>query len=165
MIKENLNIPEIVNTEGCFDLQFRKDVRHKRTGSPTYYRWKIEFAVTGPINKSGVLEKIGQTLKCGKLTKSAGQARYSVQKIEDLNETVIPYFNKNQLAGKKKNDFNLWQKAVKIIYNNSGKPLLSWKKSDFLQILEIHKSAQKHKLKPRTAKWAKDAQEFVKNLK
>lgn len=165
MAKENLSTAEIVSQDGCFDLQFRKDVRHKRTGSPTYYRWKIQFVVTGPKDKSASLEKIGQALKCGKLTTSAGQARYSVQKIEDINEIVVPYFNKNQLSGKKKSDFALWQKAVKIIYQNKGKSLLAWKKSDFLQIIEIQKSTEKYKIKPRTAKWTKDAQEFIKNLK
>jgi len=33
-------IAGFVDGEGCFDLQFRRDIRHKRLGKPVYYSWK-----------------------------------------------------------------------------------------------------------------------------
>src|SRR3989339_284663 len=126
---KKFNISELVSNYGCFDLQFRKDTRHKRTGSPTYYRWNTQFVITSP------------------------------------KEKIIPYFRKNQLSGKKKGDFNLWQKAVEIIYLNKGKSLLNWKRNEFLQLLEIHKSAIKYKEKPRQSKWIEDATNLSKTLK
>ena len=58
MAKENFNIVTLVNNDGCFDLQFRKDTRHERTNAPTYYRWKAQFVVTTPKENIKVLEKI-----------------------------------------------------------------------------------------------------------
>ena len=55
-IKKILTVAEITNQDGCFDLQFRKDVRHERSGSPTYYRWKIQFVITCPKEQIKILQ-------------------------------------------------------------------------------------------------------------
>jgi len=165
MIKEIFNISNIVNQDGCFDLQFRKDTRHERTNSPTYYRWKVQFVVTSPKENIKVLEKIGKEFGCGTVTVSKDQARFSVQKIDDIVEIVMPFFRKNLLADKKKKDFDLWSKGVNIIYSNKGKSLLSWKKSDLMQLIEIQKAGVKYKNKPRQPKWLEMAQTFIKNIK
>ncbi len=57
------SISNIVNNDGCFDLQFRKDTRRERTNSPTYYRWKAQFVVTGPKESAKVLQKIKYFIK------------------------------------------------------------------------------------------------------
>jgi hypothetical protein len=161
---QNNNIVNLTNNDGCFDLQFRKDTRKERTNSPTYYRWKMQFVVTGPKEKIKLLEKIKKELKCGAVNVSKDQARFSVQKIDDINSVVVPFFKKNQLASQKKKDFELWQKAAGIIQKNKGKSLIKWKKPDFLQLIEIQKSAVKYKNKPRQLKWLKTAQELAKTI-
>lgn len=173
MAKEKLNklnVCSLVNNDGCFDLQFRKDTRHERTNSPTYYRWKAQFIVTAPKIDIKILEKIKNEIGCGDITISKGQARFSVQKIDDVVKIVVPYFRKNCLPvsrailfDKKKKDFELWAKAVEIIKNNKGKFLASWKRSDLLNLIEIHKSSVKYKNKPRPAKWLEMAQTVAKN--
>ena len=57
-MKEKFNVLNLVNDDGCFDLQFRKDTRHERTNSPTYYRWKVQFIVTNPKANINISEKI-----------------------------------------------------------------------------------------------------------
>lgn len=153
MAKENFSIVNLVNNDGCFDLQFRKDTRHERTNAPTYYRWKAQFVVTGPKDDTKVLERIKRELGCGEITISKDQARFSVQKISDIAETVVPFFKKNVLADKKKKDFELWAKGVEIIQRNKGKYLAAWKKNDLCTLIEIHKSSAKYKNKPRESKW------------
>lgn len=153
MPKEIFNLSNIVNNDGCFDLQFRKDTRHERTNAPTYYRWKAQFVVTSPKANNKILEKIKREIGCGDITISKDQARFAVQKIDDIVEVVIPYFRKNCLAEKKKKDFELWSKAVEIIKRNKGKYLIAWKKSDLHSLLEIHKSAAKYKVRVRQPKW------------
>lgn len=162
--KEQFNIVDIVNKEGCFDLQFRKDVRHERTNAPTYYRWKIQFVVTGPKEKQKLLEKVKNTIGCGEVHITKDQARFSVQKIDDINSVVIPFFRKNRLAENKRKDFELWQKAVDIIHRNKGKYLIKWKKNDLLSLIEIQKSTAKYKLKPKQPKWIEMAQALAKTL-
>ena len=164
LIKNDINIPAMVNKEGCFDLQFRRDTRHERTNAPTYYRWKIQFVVTGPKEKQKLFEKVKSIIGCGEVCITKDQARYSVQKIDALNNIVIPFFRKNQLADKKKKDFELWQRAVALIYKNKGKYLVKWKKNDLLSLIEIQKSAVKYKNKPKQPKWIEMAQALAKTL-
>jgi hypothetical protein len=161
-VKNNFNIVTLVNNDGCFDLQFRKDTRHERTNSPTYYRWKTQFVVTSPKANIKILEKIKNELGCGQVCISKDQARFSVQKINDIAQTVVPFFKKNSLAEKKKKDFELWAKGVEVIQRNKGKYLTSWKKNDLCTLIEIHKSSAKYKNKPRAPKWLEMAQALSK---
>jgi len=162
--KSNINISALVNKEGCFDLQFRKDTRHERTNKPTYYRWKIQFVITGPKEKQKLFEKIKNTIGCGDVCVIKNQARYSVQKIDSINNIIIPFFRKNPLSDKKKKDFELWQRAVGIIYKNKGKYLMNWKKNDILSLIEIQKSSVKYKNNPKQPKWIEMAQALVKTI-
>ena len=164
MAQEKFNIISLTNNDGCFDLQFRKDTRRERTNSPTYYRWKVQFIITSPKENIKILEKIEKEFDCGKVTVSKDQARFSVQKIDDIAEVIIPFFRKNLLGGNKKKDFDLWSKGVNIIHNNKGKSLVSWKKSDLMQLIEIQKAGVKYKNKPRQSKWLEMAQAFTKNI-
>jgi len=160
---KSFNIVNLVNCDGCFDLQFRKDTRHERTNSPTYYRWKAQFVVTSPKNNAKTLEKIKNEMGCGEVTISKDQARFSVQKIGDIAGTVVPFFRKNRLTEKKKNDFELWAKGVEVIQRNKGKFLASWKKNDICTLIEIHKSSAKYKNRPREPKWLDMAKALSKS--
>lgn len=163
-VKNDFNIVTLANNDGCFDLQFRKDTRHDRTGAPTYYRWKAQFVVTGPKDNKNILEKIKNELGCGEVTISKDQARFSVQKISDISGVVVPFFRKNCLADKKKKDFELWAKGVEIIQRNKGKYLADWKKNDLCTLIEIHKSSAKYKNKPRAPKWLDMAKTLSKTV-
>ena len=164
MQKEKFSIVSLVNSDGCFDLQFRKDTRHERTNSPTYYRWKVQFVVTQPKDSVKILEKIQKEICCGQICITKDQARFSVQKISDVAKNIVPFFTKNKLADGKKKDFELWCKAVEIIDRNKGKALSSWKKNEICSLIEIHKSSAKYKNKPRQAKWLQMAKNLTKSL-
>ena len=99
---------------------------------------------------------------CGEITISKDQARFSVQKINDISEIVVPFFRKNPLADKKKKDFELWAKGVEVIKKNKGKYLATWKKNDLCTLIEIHKSTAKYKSKPREPKWLEMAKTLSK---
>lgn len=159
---KDFNIANLVNNDGCFDLQFRKDTRRERTNSPTYYRWKIQFAVTNPKENLKLLQSVKERLGCGEVCVSRGQARFSVQKIDDINDKVIPFFKKNKLLGKKAHDFELWRKASEIIHRNKGKYLALWKKNDLHSLIEIQKSAVKYKNRPKQPKWIEMAKTLAK---
>jgi len=162
MAKKPFNIIDLVNSDGCFDLQFRKDTRHERTNSPTYYRWKAQFIVTTPKNKVKDLKLLQNKLNCGTIILSQGQARFAVQKINDIANIVVPYFKKNTLSGNKKKEFDLWEKGVNVIFKNKGQQLSSWKKFDICTLIQVHKSSAKYKNKPRTPKWLEIAKSLTK---
>lgn len=158
--KDIFNLVEIIDQDGCFDLQFRKDVRHERSGSPTYYRFRIQFIITMSKENNKILERVKKELACGKIYLIKNQARFCVQDINEIFESIIPYLQKNTLR-KKKNEFGLWQKAAHIILENKGKKLLDWKKSDLNALIQIHKSIAQYKQKPRKSKWLETAKNFT----
>lgn len=160
--KEDSAIQILLNQSSCFDLQFRKDTRRERTNSPTYYRWKVQFIITGPKDSEKVMSKIKKEIGCGNVNILKNQARFSVQNIDHITEFVVPYFNRNTLRGNKKKDFALWQKAVAIIHHNKGKYISTWKKGDLLSLIAIQKSASKYKNNPRKQKWINVAQSLTK---
>ena len=93
---------------------------------------------------------------------------FSAQNLREIQEILIPYFRKNKLAERKRKDFELWEKAVQIIYNNKRKPALKWKKSDLLNLIHIQKLALKYKSAGRQtkpAKWISAAEALAQNLK
>lgn len=161
---KNFNISKIVSEGGCFDLQFRKDTRHERTNAPTYYRWKLQFVVTSPKDDVKILEKIKKEMGCGDVCVIKDQARFSVQKIDDIAEIVVPFFRKNTLAGEKKKDFELWTKGVEIVQKNKRKALTEWKKSELNSLMQIHSSSAKYKKHARQPKWLEMAKTLSKNV-
>ena len=162
MPKKTLNIIELVNNNGCFDLQFRKDTRHERTNSPTYYRWKVQFVITAPKENTKVLEKVKREFGCGSVSTTNNQSRFSIQKINEIIDTIVPFFKKHRLIEKKNKDFNMWQRAVEIIYRNKGIYLTKWKKSDLNSLMEIHRSSAKYKNKSKESKWIQMAKSLTK---
>jgi len=164
MATEKFNIVELVNNNGCFDLQFRKDTRHERTGAPTYYRWKIQFIITEPKESIHILKKAQRHIGCGKITVAKNQARFSVQDIDDIASIIVPFFTKNRLSGQKDKAFGLWQKAVSIISLNKGKPIATWKRNDLMKLIEIRKLHTAYKHKPKQLKWIGAAQQMTRSL-
>lgn len=106
-----------VDGEGCFDLQFRRDIKYERINKPVYYSWKVQFAIVLREDDEDLLKKVQTILNCGYIYRVCNnQIRYSVQDIESLHNIIIPFFKKYPLFGKKKRDFELWSKAIEIIY-------------------------------------------------
>lgn len=138
--------------EICFNLQFRKDTKTDRPNSPTYYRWKAQFVVTAPADEEKKLEGLLKIFKCGRIHIIKNQARFSIQNISELENTVVPYFTTNP-PQKKLKDFELWAKAIRIISKNKGKFLSDWEKEDINNLVSIQKAIVKFKDKPRTSKW------------
>lgn len=158
-------IARFVNNNGCFDLQFRRDIRHERLKKPTYYRWKVQFVIVLSEDKIKSLEKTKNTLNCGKIHFTKNRIRYSVQDVDSLYNIIIPFFKKYQLSGNKKEDFNLWAEALEIIYRNKGKNLAIWSRKDFQRLIEIQKAIQKYKIRRHQSfKWLSTADSIAKIL-
>lgn len=157
--------------EGCFGLQFRKDVRHERPGSPSYFSWKAQFTITARKDEQELFERIKDFFNCGNIYKVLDkEIHFCVSNIDELYNIISPFFKKYQLQGKKKNDFILWDEAVNIIYKNKkhkvnivkglkGFCKNEWDKKDLNRLIEIHSEMQKYKsLRPKGFKHIKFAQ-------
>jgi len=161
---KKFNLAVLASQDACFDLQFRKDTRHERTNAPTYYRWKAQFIITGTKDALPVMQRVKRELACGNVHRNKNQVRFSVQNLSEIIEVVIPYFQKNLLSGNKKKDFEFWQKAVAIMYQNKGKHLAAWKKNDLHSLIELQKLSAKYKTKTREPRWIAMAQTLAKSL-
>jgi len=118
-------IAGFIDGEGCFYLMYRSEIKRKRSKQVTYYRWLPYFAMTLREDDIAILKKIQNTLGCGnvyKLKKRIGeqQAYFGIQHIDDLYRKVMPFFQKYQLRAKKRFDFELWCKALTILYRNKS---------------------------------------------
>lgn len=94
-------IAGFVDGEGCFYLNYRREIKRTRKGQPQYYRWTPYFAISMRKDDRNILELIKDTLKCGKI----------------FNLKIVPFFRRYSLRAKKRMDFDLWAQAVEIIYN------------------------------------------------
>lgn len=162
-------IAGFVDGEGCFALKFRRDIRHERKNKPVYFYWDIEFAIELRQDDRGLLEKIQATLECGRINVNRrGVARYSVQRIEDLNSIIVPFFTKHRLYGKKQHDFGLWKEATSIFQRNQRQELniqkgkrgfckTMWNPKDLKRLIEIHKEMKQYKSKREEWKWLSGA--------
>lgn len=146
-----------VDGEGCFGMQYRKDVRHERPGAPTYYSWKLQFMITARKDEISLFERIKEYFGCGNIYDQQNrEIHYAVTNLDDLKNTISPFFRKFSLQGKKKYDFALWDEALEIICKNKKKKVnvengkkgfskSNWSKEDFSRLLEIHSAMQKYK--------------------
>lgn len=161
-------IAGFVDGEGCFALNFRRDVRRERKGTPVYFYWDVEFAIFLRADDRPILEKIQQTLLCGRIgnpTKT-GAVRFSVYHMDDLVEKVIPFFERYPLRAKKFHDFELWKEAVHLLYKNRGaKTNISstgnargsrnrlWNQKDLVRLKKIQLAMRQYKNAGREWKW------------
>ena len=163
-----------VDGEGCFGLQFRKDVRHERLGSPIYYSWKAQFMITARKDEQELFERIKSFFGCGSIYKELDcEIHYCVANVDDLKNVISPFFKKHQLQGKKKQDFILWAEAIDIISRNKkikvnsqkgikGFSKNNWNPEDLYRLLELHSEMQKYKSKrPQGLKHIKVARKLI----
>jgi len=164
-------IAGFVDGEGCFALTFRRDVRHKRKGSPEYFYWDIDFIIVLREDDLEILEKIQQTLQCGTISKTkSGNVRYNVSRMEDLVKIIVPFFHQYPLHAKKKFDFLLWAEAVNIFWRNQypqgntkirkrGFQKVNWDAEDLSRLQGIKEEMQIYKAKGSGSKWLKKPKE------
>lgn len=111
-------IAGLVDGEGCFSLRYQEEIKRQLKGQPIYPRWKAEFAIVLREDDEPLLREVCDTVGCGTVIKYRGLARYSIQGTEELNNVILPLFNKHPLHGKKRVDFELWSEAVAIIHRH-----------------------------------------------
>ena len=105
-----------VDGEGCFSVSIFKN-RTSKSG----FQVMPEFVVTQGQKSLGSLQIIKDFFECGAIyinrrydNHKENIYRYCVRSLKDLNEKIIPFFKANQLLTYKKNDFEIFCKAVEM---------------------------------------------------
>lgn len=109
-----------VDGEGCFSVSIFKN-RTTKSG----FQVMPEFVVTQGEKSLDSLKEIKDFFKCGAIyvnrrydNHKENIYRYCVRSIKDINEKIIPFFKTNQLRTFKKNDFEIFCKAVEMKLSN-----------------------------------------------
>jgi len=151
-------IAGFVDGEGCFALKFIRSVRHDRANKPIYFYWALEFAIILRADDKEILERIKESLGCGTVhgPNKAGAARYSVTRLDDLSNKILPFFKKYPLRAKKQNDYLLWTEALEILIKNQQTKAfkkITMSDEDISRLKQIHGEMGKFKSRVKQWKW------------
>lgn len=117
------NISGFVVGEGCFYVEFGKDVKYR-----LQTRVRPSFVIEVAADDESVLDAIKEIIGCGTVYKlNFGRyqnykeknwkkhVRYKVSNITDIANKLIPFFEKNTLFGKKLKAFNIFKLIVEKV--------------------------------------------------
>lgn len=82
----------------------------------------VEFAVSQHIRDEVLLTKFIDYLLCGRISKANSRPdslTFTVRKLSDIKDKIIPFFQKYPLQGEKSRDFLDFCKVVKIMEDKS----------------------------------------------
>src|SRR3989338_7164258 len=103
-----------VDGEGCFTISI---IRNK-------YGWQVfpEFVVSQGEKSRAALNRIEKFFKCGYINLNTRRdnhheqmLKYCVRSIHDLNEKIIPFFEKNKLKTYKQKDFQVFRRIIRLM--------------------------------------------------
>ncbi len=103
--------------EGCFTVSIFRNPTTKNG-------WQVfpEFVVTQGKKSFSVLNLMKEFFNCGTITVNRrwdnhkeNIYRYCVRNLKELEEKIIPFFEKNPLKTAKKNDFKIFVQVVRLM--------------------------------------------------
>jgi hypothetical protein len=110
-----------VDGEGCFSVAIHKN-------STMTLGWQVfpEFVITQGEKSKNSLVLVKDFFGCGNIfvnnrkdNHRENLYRYCVRSVNDLNETIIPFFQANQLKTSKRYDFEKFTEIVGMINNKN----------------------------------------------
>jgi len=112
-------ISGFVDGEGCFTVSI---IRNRSV--TTKEGWQIfpEFVVSQGEKSRTALKRIEKFFQCGYINLNTRRdnrheqmLKYCVRSIHDLNEKIIPFFERNKLKTYKQKDFQVFRKIIKLM--------------------------------------------------
>jgi hypothetical protein len=100
------------DAEGCFFIAIKKSQLSK-LGETVWLR----FILTQHLRDKELIESLMSTLSCGRYITKSGYGEFIVEKFSDINEKILPIFEKFQLHGIKSKEFYDFKEAALIIKN------------------------------------------------
>lgn len=111
-------ITGFVEGEGSFGIIISKH-KTKKLG----YDARLSFEIELRGDDQSILEKIQQFFTCGHIYKLNYErygwmphAKYSIRKLSDIRDKLVPFFRKYPLQGKKAKDFALFCQALEEVF-------------------------------------------------
>lgn len=107
-------ITGLTEAEGCFNINIYKTKAGKLTA-------KLRFSIAIMNNDIELLKLVKNYFNCGVISepRTNGMIHFTVSKISDINDIIIPHFESYPLRGTKILDFRDWCSAANIITTKS----------------------------------------------
>lgn len=122
-IKKDINLLDFyhwiagfVTGEGCFFVKTSKSKTHKLGLSVS-----LNLIVVQNLKDTVLIEEIKSVLGCGSVTinETSKIARFSVTKLSDIQNIIIPFLDKYPIVGEKVKDYEDFKKVSDLITNKS----------------------------------------------
>ncbi len=133
-----------VDGEGSFTIGIAKH-KTKKLGLDARLHFEIELR----LDDRNILEDIQDTLECGRLYELNYERygwnphiKFKVSSIKEIEEKVIPFFQKHSLRGKKRHSFKLWVQAANLFYKKEHLT-----KNGIIKLRNIQKKMNKYSKK------------------
>ena len=108
--------------------------------------WEVRpsFSLSQNEKDKVLISSLVDFFGCGfvRPSKSDQTVKYEVRSLKDLQEKIIPHFEKYQLKGRKQKDFIAFKKAVEIMRTNKHLEKKRIKRNYFSGIINDEKSSQ-----------------------
>lgn len=112
----NYWISGFVTGEGCFFVKTSKSKTHK-----LHLSVGLNFIVVQNVRDLTIMEKIKSIFGCGSLTvnESSEIVRYTVSKLSDIENKIIPFLDRYPIIGEKVKDYEDFKKVFDLMINKS----------------------------------------------
>ena len=102
-----------VAAEGCFFVNIFKNSTNLGKTS------RLVFKLTQHSRDVELMNRVMKFFGAGKIYKSRGTVYLHITKLEDLNEKVIPFFEKYKIIGIKSKDYSDFKKVAELMNNKA----------------------------------------------
>ena len=107
------------SAEGCFSVNIRKSRSHK-TGLQVMSR----FSIAQDLRDRPLIKSLVEYLNCGTYCESSTSAKnststFTITKIKDLEEKLIPLLDRYPILGAKSQDYSDFKRVVELMRNKA----------------------------------------------
>lgn len=100
--------------EGCFFVKFQESSSHKLKEKVS-----LSFIIAQHIKDELLMKSVSDYLGCGNVQGGNDAVYFRVDRFLDINDKIIPFFDKYPILGIKSLDYLDWCRAVKLINNKN----------------------------------------------
>lgn len=100
--------------EGCFLITVQKSTTHHNG-----FQVRLVFQLTQHIRDEQLMTSLIEYLGCGNVYQSRNAIDFRVTKFKDLEDKVIPFFDRYPLLGVKYLDYLIFSEVVELMKNKA----------------------------------------------
>lgn len=123
--------------EGSFNISFKRELNYG-------IGWKVDLSFNVSQRDANIPKMFQQILDCGTIRyRKDGVCYFEVRKFSDIQDKVIPFFDRFPLKSKKLDDYKTFKTIALIVFQK--RHLTEWGMKELLKLRETMNSGGKRK--------------------